>query len=775
MSKVKAEAQRIIKHAGWRLALCVPALCFTPLSPPPASGADAFTPVYHPELVISRAAGAIEVDADLGDAGWQGAAEAGNFAEHSPGDQTEPAVDTRVLVTYDDRNLYVAWLCFDDPGAVRASFCQRDNIFQDDNVLLCLDTFGESTIAYEIAANPYGIQGDLLFSPAVGEDATYDMIYQAAGRTTDQGYVIEMAIPFSSMRFPACEEQVWRVDFWRNRPRQSRYQYSWAAYDRDEACWPCQWGTLKGIRGVRPSAGLQILPAAIAHEAGSLDDQDRFGEGRVKGDAGLGLAYGFSSELTAEATVNPDFSQVESDVAQIDVNSTFALFYPERRPFFQEGSDLFSTYFTAVYTRSINDPLVAGKLTWRRGRNSLAVLSARDEHSVLTLPFEETSEFVENGRSVSNLLRARKDLGEQSHLGMVATDRRFDDGGSGSIFGADGRLRLSKNDSFKFQVLATYTDEVDNVALGDTSWKNTRFDDGRHTVALDGETFWGHGWFASLDHDTRHYGFGADYMERSPTFRADNGLEPSNNSRTTSAWAWGIVRFEESRILDNVQFSTSGGSKWNFAGTAKERWADGTLQACARIAQTSMHAQYVQRDEHFGGRRFDGTWLVHNCMHTQPWQCLGFSANITYGHLIARRYLVVGKDLTCGASAEIRPLDRMLATLSFSRKTSDRVDTGEGLFSQTVIRGRFSAQISRELSARLVLQYNSRSDRCRVLDADPLVTYQVNPFTIFYVGSARDYKDLESRAPESEEEAGPSGWTLTGRQYFMKVQYLFRI
>jgi hypothetical protein len=178
---------------------------------------DEYTPVYNPTLVISGAAG--EIDGELQDPGWRGAAVADNFAEHTPGDQTKLEVNTIVWITYDDDNLYVAWMCYDDPGEVRASFCERDQIFSDDYVILCLDTYGEATLAYELAANPYGIPGDLLFSSAQGEDITYDMIFESAGRITDFGWVVEMAIPYTRLRFPGTEQQTWRVDFWRNRPQ----------------------------------------------------------------------------------------------------------------------------------------------------------------------------------------------------------------------------------------------------------------------------------------------------------------------------------------------------------------------------------------------------------------------------------------------------------------------------------------------------------------------------------------------------------------------------
>jgi hypothetical protein len=747
---------------------CVPALILIIAWAATTGLAGEYVPVYHPEITISRAAGTIEVDASLDDAGWQGAAVASNFAEHNPGDQTRPDVNTEVLITYDEHNLYVAWRCFDDPAQVRASRCRRDNIFTDDNVFVCLDTYGESSVAYEIAANPHGIQGDLLFSPNTGEDDTYDLIYHSAGCITADGYVVEMAIPFSALRFPACDEQVWRVDFWRNRPRGSRYQYSWAAYNRDEACWPCQWGTLKGISGVKPGRGLELLPSVLAHQSGMLGDPGGFENGHIKGDVSVGIAYDASSELTVEATVNPDFSQVESDAAQIDVNTTFALFYPEHRPFFQEGSDLFKSYFNAVYTRSINDPLLAAKTTWRRGRNSIALLSARDEHSVITLPFEEESQFVENGKSYSNIVRAGRGFGAQSYLGLVATDRRFDSGGAGSLIGVDGKWRFSPSNTMTFQALATHTREIDNPELGDTSWTNTRFDSDRHTAALDGESFWGEAWFVAVDRDCRDYSVGFDYTERGPTFRADNGMEPSNNSRLLTTWLGGIHRFENSRTIEYINASATANQKWNFDGVTKSRQLTTDFEFSLRLAQTSGHAQLLLKDELFRGRQFDGTWLAHQCFSAHPSGALGLGGNINYGHQIARHDLVMGKQWSYGAWADLKPTDRLLVSLSYSGLKIDHEDTGERLVSQQVFRTYMTLQVMPELSTRLVLQYN---DRNRTWDVDPLITYQVNPFSIFYVGSTRDYGDLVL----AEGEDGPEGWTLTGRQYFMKLQYLFRI
>ncbi|MDD3642573.1 MAG: DUF5916 domain-containing protein, partial [Candidatus Krumholzibacteria bacterium] len=595
----------------------------------------------------------------------------------------------------------------------------------------------------------------------------YDMIYESAGLVTEFGWVVEMAIPFRGLRFPGRNAQSWRMDFWRNRPRESRFQYSWAAYDRDENCWPCQWGTVDGIEGVEPGAGLELLPALVAYQSGALNDGGDFESAEVKAEPSLGIAYAISSELTAEATVNPDFSQVESDVAQIDVNSTFALFYPEKRPFFQEGSDLFSTYFNAVYTRQINDPLAAAKMTWRNGSSSLAYLGAYDEHSIIILPFEEQSRFVENGRSWSNIARFRRDLGESSHLGFIGTDRRFVGGGSGSLAGVDGHLRLSESNAIRFQALASHSEEVDNLALvPDSAFNASTFGDGGYSGGLDGERFWGHALRMQAGRSTAVYEIDIDYQELSPTFRADNGFHPSNNFRLLMAELEAIKRLEEHPLLEYVSGDLGLARKWNFDGVRKDEWITANVELRLRAAQTGFHAQYLASNELFHDIRFDGIWQAHICTSTQPWDQLRFGGNYNHGHRIARYELVMGREIAWGVWADIKPINRLLVSGSYNRIHSDDHDTDERLFSQSVFRSAVNLQLSRRLSLRVVTQYNDRWDSW---DLDPLITYRVNSLSVFYFGSTHDYRDL------TLAEHGTSGWTLTERQFFLKFQYLFQL
>lgn len=740
-------------------------LVFATLLPPFCQGAD-FTPVFNPQLHIAATTEEITLDGVLDEPVWAAAAVADNFVEHSPGDQTQPPVETRVLVTYGPDHLYVAFICQDDPAQVRASFCKRDQIFSDDNVFVCLDPYGDGATGYEIAVNPLGIQGDLFFSANGGEDMSYDMIYHTGGRLNDEGWVVELAIPFRSLRFPDRPEQVWRVDFWRNRPRDVNYQMSWAAYDRDESCWPCQWGTLHGLRDLQPPKGLELLPAVVSQQSGQRRDDGTFDNGAVVTRGSFSAKYGLASNVTAEATVRPDFSQVESDAAQIDVNSKFALFYSEKRPFFMEGSDLWGTWFNAVYTRSINDPSVAGKVTGRSGKTSFAVLSAVDRTTAIILPFEEHSHFVQNGESVSNMVRVKQELGDQTWVGVVATDRRYTGGGSGSLVGLDSRLRLDRNCSLEVQYLRSFTDEPEAPELT-APFADHLFDGGERTEVFDGESYTGHGLYASFERDGRNWSVDFDYWDRSPTFRAENGFETHNNQRLGAVNASYMFRFEESPWLEWLNPSVYAARGWNYDGQKKEDTAQLTLQARLRRAQIGMHAYGLVSSEVFRETEFDDLWLVHNCFRTTPSQRISFGGNVNHGNRVFYSGLEVGRQTDYGLWLDLRPWDRLLVEGTFSHSHSRALDRDETFFDGYVTRTRLSLQLNRELSARLIMQYN---DFAQSWEADPLLSYQLDPFSIFYVGSTRDYRQLGPGVGEDEPT-----WQLTQRQYFLKFQYLFRV
>jgi hypothetical protein len=733
----------------------------------PASAAEErFNPQFHPTLEVRPLEGQIKIDGELNDTGWLNAARATGFSEITPDNLARPPVETEVLLAYDEKQLYLAFVAADsDPGAIRSSLCDRDEMYNDDYVGVMIDPYGDAALAFELISNPIGVQGDGLQSLGT-EDMSIDLVFYSAGRITERGYQVEMAIPFNSLRFPDKPSQVWRATFFRTHPRESRRQYSWAAIDLDDPCLLCQLGTLTGIHNVRPGGKTELLPSVIGFQSGALRDADDpnsgFENNDPDGEASLGVRYAITPSLTAEGSWNPDFSQVESDPAELDVNETFALFFPERRPFFQEGSDLFDTWYDLFYTRSINDPLFAARLTGRMSRTSFAYIVAHDEHSPVILPFEERSVVIRSlGKSTTNVVRFRQTFLENSYAGIMGTDRRLEGGGASTTFGADGVCTFFKKYRFEWQFLASCTEEPNDTALTE-GINDLLFDNDKHTAAYDGEEFWGHAFYTSFERSAKHWSFDLDYWETSPTFRADNGFVTRNNSRQVCFDTY-YDFYPTSPLLDQLEPGFEAGRIWNFDGLRKDEWLSPWLYLLFK-GQTELRISYLYSRENYRGIKFDRMDRLELNLDSEFSDPLKLGFYMVVGPRIARNEdpPVMGNAFDFEASMDIKPIDRLLLEPEYQFSRLTRQDDGSEIFSGYILRSRLNYQFTRELFLRLVVQYD---DFDKDLTVEPLVSYKLNPFTIFYLGSLHDYRDYES----------PHDLKQTSRQFFLKFQYLFRI
>ena len=727
------------------------------------SDTTGFTPNRTAVVDVPVTAHEIQIDGELDERAWRQAARLTGFTEIQPGNEIEPPVRTEALVTYDEDRLYVAFLAYDDASTVRATFRNRDEIFQDDWVGVVLDTYGDAAQAYEIFVNPLGIQGDLFMAAGGNEDEGFDLIYYSAGRITDYGYQVEMAIPFSSLRFPNIPQQNWRITFIRNHPRDARRLYSWASVSMNDPCILCQLGSLRGIEGIKPGTRLSLIPALVGYHSGALANTDDPDAGldneRFRPEIALNVRYDFTPSLAAEASLNPDFSQVESDAAQIDVNTTLALFFPERRPFFQEGSDLFNTWLDVVYTRSINNPIGAAKLTGRAGRTSLAYLSAIDEDTPILLPFEERSGLVTAGRSVSNILRVRRTFGANSFIGGIVTDRRLFDGGGGTTATTDLRIQFLENYRLEAQVALSRTEEPDSPVLSEQVDVET-FDRGRHTAAFDGENFLGHGVFLSVDRSSRLWNFDLAYIAQSPTFRTANGFVRQNDYHAFSMFQ-GLNFYPENSFFVTVSPGFFVRRQINFDGVFK----DGVVQPMLNLqlwGQTNVHLNYRFNRERFQGQLFEGlrSWTISvNSQFSDP---LGGGFYLGGGRSIARFQSPpeIGRGLNAGGHLTIKPVQRLVIRPSIDYASLHDLETDEEFFSGYILRASANVQFTRALSIRLITQYDEFNER---LDVEPLVSFQLNPFSVFYLGSTHDFGHFDA-----------SGFRPVERQIFFKFQYLIR-
>lgn len=464
---------------------------------------------------ITRASGAIEIDGLLDEPAWAQALRFDLPYEWAPGDNIAPSVETQFLIAYDDKHLYAAWIADDPvPDQVRAHLMDRDEIGtlnQDDHVVLMLDTYNDERRGLQFRINPLGVQADAVFSNN-DEDFSFDMIWSSAGRITAEGYQVEIAIPFDQLRFAKTEgEQTWGIDVGRSYPRNVRHRIAAHPIDRDNSCVLCQIDKVSGFHDLGPGRNLEIIPTVTANrtEADENFPNGDFATQVEEAELGLSARWGITPNVSLSATVNPDFSQVEADVARLQVNNRFALFFPEKRPFFLEGVDFFRTPINAVFTRTVADPDWGGKLTATLGDNGIGVFVARDTIGGLLFPSNQrTRSGVIEDEVTTGVLRYRRDIGKGSTVGLLYAGREGDDY-SNDVFGIDAFLRINESNTVTVQALRSDTQYPDAIAA--------EFD--QPTDAFSGDAI-----SVEYRHDSRRWRGSLEYDLRDIGFRADTGF-----------------------------------------------------------------------------------------------------------------------------------------------------------------------------------------------------------------------------------------------------------
>ena len=722
--------------------------------------AEAMDILENPILEINRIHNAIKIDGNLTELEWGKAKGTDYFLEIEPGENTTPAEKTEVKVAYDDKNLYVAFWAFADPKDIRASFQKRDQAWTDDFVAIFLDTYGDANTGTMIGANPYGIQMDAKNNGGGNDDPTFDLVYESQGKITDEGYQVEMAIPFSSLSFPDKEVQEWKVGFYRSLPREKRSQIVWGGFDRTNPCFLCQMGTLKGIQGITQRGNFEFLPAIVGSQISELDQNNTLQKGTALGQASLGIKYSLSSDQVAEFTINPDYSQVEADEEQVDVNTTFALFFPEKRPFFNAGNDLIDTWINAIYTRSINNPIASGRMINRGQKNSWYLLSAMDENSPYTIPGEEQSFSLSGGRSISNIFRFRRTLEEASFFGILATDRRMiDNDGSGSVVGFDTRYKFNKTYQVEFQTLFSHTKEPhDSLLKNDVNFGDN------HTFTFDGESFTGNAMELEFRRETKHWGLETGYDHKTSAFRAENGFISNNNNRRIYLESYWV--YTPDKMISKVIGGFHSGIESNFDGQIKTRYTsffgNVMLPRQTRLAANIIAIPY----NYFKNTELTGLWKIRLRINSQ------FNKLISFGGSLGRSIEKVtfldipekGSSNSFSLWTRLKVSDRMQVGGTYENYRMTTLDKIEEHYSGYLTGIRMNYQYNQALSFRLLGQYN---DFSHTFQLQPLVSYQPSPFTIFYIGStSNQIADNLSIGSIRESQ-------INDRQLFLKFQYLF--
>src|SRR6266705_187384 len=441
-------------------------------------------------LQIARAARPPELDDFVrGDSARPGETVVSDFRQRDPGDGNPAGAPTMAYLSYDDANLYVVFVCRDRPALVRAGLAKREEIASDDGVALYLDTFGDRKHAYLFAANPLGVQADALVTEGQDDDYSFDAVWQADGRVTADGYVLRFAIPFRGLRFPRTPAQRWGIALARYIRRNNEESY-WPYITKRLAGLVPQFGTLDGLADISPGRNLQAIPYGAFTGARFLDTETPAFRTASDRRFGLDMKGVIRDALTLDATLNPDFSQVESDEPQVTINERFETFFPEKRPFFIENAGYFQTPVNLFFSRRIADPGTGVRLTGKAGRWAVGAIGT-DER----VPGAELG----SRRAGVGVVRVQRDFGGESTAGILASERSLA-GGSNRVVSADTRLKLTKTWIFSGQAMAT------------------------HTRSASGARSSGTGWYANLLRDGRNLDYSASYLDLSPSFETQLGF-----------------------------------------------------------------------------------------------------------------------------------------------------------------------------------------------------------------------------------------------------------
>ncbi len=708
-------------------------------------------------ITVHRISGGITVDGVLDEPAWREATPVDLPYETYPGENIPARVETECRLLYDHEALYLGCVARDpEPSKIRAHYMDRDRAWGDDFLGVILDTFNAQRRAFGFLVNPFGVQMDLVLNEASGrEDASWDAIWDSMGRITPEGWVVEVAIPFSSLRFQKADgPQTWGIGLIRGFPRDRRYTFEMQPDDRDNSCGLCQLSVLEGLEGITPGKALELDPTLTSSWSQSREDfpDGPMDDDRTQVDLGLTARWGVTPNLVLSGTINPDFSQVEADSVQLEVNRRFALFYPEKRPFFQEGADYFQTPFNVVHTRMIADPSWGAKLTGKVGRSAMGAFVVRDDVTNIILPGPEgsMSAFLDKGNT-SSVFRYRHDLGGSSTLGVIATGRTGDDYTNG-VLGVDGLVRLGKSDSLEFQVLGSSTGYPDALADG---------------YGQERGRFSGTAISAAYLHDTRNWEWDAEFQSVSDGFRADLGFMPRGGYRLVKARAghtwWPSEGAFFSRFKLGVDVDGSEDQAGNRLHDQAEVWASFSARA-----QINGFVNLRSGRQFYLGREFgnDGAMFF---LSSRPSGSLELRLWATYGDGIDYAHARPGTRLSLGPGFVWRAGNHLSTTLSHRHEALD-VEGGT-LYSADVTELRLIYQFNIRAFVRGIFQYTGVDRNPALYDfpVDPsskrfftqlLFSYKVNPQTVFFLGY-------------SDSQRGFTGidLTTTNRTVFLKIGY----
>ena len=758
MSCPPLNAERKSVHQLWScavpLALLVMGLCIPELaaagvadeSPPPR-----FTSIPRVERPLTLE------EIVSGDASGR-AATVKDFVQRDPHEGEPASQQTTAYLAYDRKQLYVGFLCLDsEPEKIRAHVTRRDAVGGDDHVGVIIDTYHDHRRGYAFAVNAFGIQQDSLVDELRGEDRSFDALWHSEGQLTPGGYAALMVIPFKSLRFSPDRDQTWGIVLVRSIPRYDEFS-TWPAISRSSSGWLIQEAEVRGLEDIAPGKNIQLVPYGFFSSRRFLDKEtSQLQRDRLNARLGLDAKWVLASNLTLDATLNPDFSQVESDEPQITVNRRFEVFFPERRPFFMENSNYFETPVQVLFTRRIADPQFGVKLTGKTGPYTIAALATDDRGPGESVAPEDLS-FGQ--RAFFNVFRLSRDIQRESNVGLIWSDWEFRQAFN-RVLGVDGRWKVSKTTGLGFQALKSFSKDLEGTS--------------RQGKAL----------HFSLDRFTRHWNSYLGFNERSPDFEVASGFIPRVDYRALGGFLGYTFRPENSWVVA-LRPSLGGNVLVDHRNVRQDYgmypgfWLEFAQATGASATYRYKRERYegtdfLQRGYEFGIRTRRSRW---------------FSAGLSYEWAQQINYSpaegtspFLGQGNEVSFYMTVRPTTRLAVESTVLENRFLTIDQNRNIFNNNIFRSKWNYQFTPRLSLRVIGQYSnvlptaelSSLEYAKSLAGDVLVTYLLHPGTALYVGYSNMLENYNRLALEQAAllERSRAGLMSTAAGLFVKFSYLY--
>ena len=711
------------------------------------------------EVEIPRITAIPIIDGSIEEDEWQEAAAIQVNIEVDPGDNIEAEVTAQALIMEDGQTIYVAFRAHDpDPSQIRGFYEDRDSGWDGDYMGIILDTFNDERRAFEFLVNPFGVQMDAIYDDVnQREDESWNAIWDSVGQITESGYTVELAIPLKQLRFSETESvQVWGIDFYRHYPRDRSTSIHSQRIDWNISCYLCQISKLEGFQNLEQSRNLEVIPTITSSSSESRNPEDGDWERKNNSQGSLDLRWGISQDTYLNATINPDFSQVEADSLQLDVNNTFSLFFPERRTFFLDGADYFDTYENLVHTRNIASPEYGLKLTGKTNQNTYGLVAANDETTNFIIPRSLSSRVasIEGLESKVAIGRYRRDIFENSTLGALVTDRRGKNYNN-TVLSLDSTLRPTAQDTISIQAMHSTSEYPNNIQT--EHQQEAELNDNSYVI--------------EYQHNDRQWDWRLGYYDWGDDFRADLGFVNRVDFKHMVATIGRTWRWDGDGFFSRIRFAADYDRTEDQSGLQLEEETEFFINMSGPL-QSYLNGLFGSSETYWNGKYFDEQFNMIN---------VGFSPNpnLTLSSMIRYEDVVDFANTRLGYSKRWGPRINYRFGRHFQVNLRHQLQEFESdskpLFRANLTDLRATYQFDARSFVRLTVQYADRErnveNYIRVVDATSknlgaqlLYSYKLNAATRFFLGYSD--KGFQNDIYDSIE--------YTNRTFFAKFSYAWQ-